>query len=85
MADRVQTAATAGALIMAGCVAAALGSFAVLSSALCPPVTPGTLPGGCVPADFIPWYGLALLFAVASAGFVMAGLGVVLYRRARIG
>ena len=83
MADRVRTAALAGALIVAGCAAAAWGSFTVLSIAACPPFTSGARIGGCVPVDFIPWWGLAFLVAVAVAGVAILAYGIVLYRRAK--
>ncbi len=83
MTDRVRTAALAGALITMGCIVAALGSFALLSAAFCPPLQQGAPAGGCVPAYLIPWYGLVLTAAIAGAGAVVAAVGVILYRRAR--
>ncbi len=82
MADRILRAALAGALIMAGCVVAAWGSFAVLSTELCPPQQ-GLVPETCVPASLMPWYGLAFMFAVAGAGYIVLGVGAVLYLRAK--
>ena len=85
MADRMRTAALAGALVVAGCVAAAWFLFQLLSAALCPTDPSIWVTEGCVPAGFFPWYALAAWMAFVVVGFVMVGIGVILYRRARAG
>ena len=83
MTDRARTAAVAGALITAGVVAAALGSFALLSTALCTATAQDLVPGGCVPVGLVPGYALAFPVALAVAGIAVLALGLTLYRRAR--
>ncbi len=83
MTDGVRTAALAGAILVIGTIVAALGVFALLSAAFCPPFTAGARTQGCVPAALIPWYGLVLTAAIAGAGIAVAVVGFILYRRAR--
>lgn len=83
MTDRVRSAALAGAVVTVGCIVAAMGAFALLSLAFCPPYTPATVNQGCVPANAIPWYGLVLTAAIAAVGVAVAVVGFILYRRAK--
>ncbi len=83
MADPVRIAGLAGALIAVGGLATALGSYALLSTALCPPFTPGTALGGCVPVDLVPANGLALMATITVAGVATVAVGFLLYRRAK--
>ena len=55
----------------------------VRTAALCPADPSSWVPEGCVPAGLFPWYALALWIAFVVAGSVMAGVGVILYRRAK--
>lgn len=82
MADRLLTAAVAGALFVAGCAFAALGFFGLLSPVFCPPIVAAQTIV-CVPANMIPWYAFAIPVAWAAAGLLMVAEGLVLYRGAK--
>ncbi len=82
MADRLLTAAVAGALFVSGCALAVLGFFGLLSPAFCPPIVAAQTIV-CVPANMIPWYAFAIPVAWAAAGLLMVAEGLVLYRRAK--